>query len=371
MMHRLICGLVLFSIVIGVQVWGVPRAEAACGSVSCFIVIGSQQQVPQKGLLTMNMFYSLTPMSLQKGSTGVIPAVDQDQRQLILNHHQETHTITQTATLDLNYGVTEHFGFEVTMPFVNKIHHHIDGLGEANGGAGNNIDFNDNGIGDIRLTAKYNVLPTLRSVVVAGFGVELPTGKWNSRDAANNVMESSTQLGRGQIGLIPSIYQTYELIPHRLNQFSFASYRHTFRNNAGYQFGDEYMLNGGLNLVTVPWLVLSAQFNYRYLTHDNISASLLRSQTPSDPGYPGEPIVLDPNIKNRPVPNTGSTYLAFTPGFMVSPFDRTQFYFYSQIPVARDFNGNLAQDVSFTFGVTHYFQVPGSWTGSRSGEGAS
>ena len=35
-----------------------PKAEAACGAVTCFVVIGSQQQVPQEGLLTFNMIYN-------------------------------------------------------------------------------------------------------------------------------------------------------------------------------------------------------------------------------------------------------------------------------------------------------------------------
>lgn len=360
MISRIISGLILFLVVTGLAVVAAPRAEAACGAVSCFIVIGSQQQIPQKGLLTMNVFYSFTPMSQQDGTSAVIPAVDQDRRLLILDHHREVHTITQTATLDLNYGVTDRFGIEITLPYLSRPHHHIDGLGESNGGAGNNTDFYDNGIGDLRLTAKYNVLPTLRSMVVTGFGVELPTGKWNSRAANNGVQESPLQLGRGQVGLIGSIYQTYEFIPHRLNQFSFASYRHTFRNNAGYQFGDEYTLNAGFNLVTVPWLVLTQQVNYRYLTHDNMSASLRRSATPSDPVYPDDPIVVDPLIRDRRVPNTGSTYLAYTPGFQINFNDTTSVYFYSQIPVARDFNNNLAQDVSFTFGLTKYFQPFGS-----------
>jgi hypothetical protein len=356
MIRRVIHAWLLFLFVVELTIWIVPRAEAACGAVTCFIVIGSQQQIPQKGLLTMNVIYTLTPMSLQSGTSGVIPAVDQSRRRLILDHHRETRSITQTAMLDLNYGVTDRFGIEVTIPYLSRVHHHIDGLGESNGGAGNNVDFYDNGLGDTRIIAKYNVLPTLRSMVVTGFGVELPTGKWNSRAANNGVQEAPLQLGRGQVGLIGSVYQTYELIPHRLNQFSYASYRHTFRNNDGYQFGDEYLLNAGFNLVTVPWLVLTQQVNYRYLTHDNMSASLRRSATPSDPVFPDDPIVVDPLIRDRRVPNTGSTYLAYTPGFQINVDDTTSVYFYSQIPVARDFNNNLAQDVSFTFGLTKYFQ---------------
>jgi hypothetical protein len=179
-------------------------------------------------------------------------------------------------------------------------------------------------------------------------------------------MESTSQIGRGAVGLNPTIYQTYELIPMRLNQFSSASYRHTFRNNDGYQFGDQWDFNAGVNLVTVPWLVLSSQFNYRYMVHDNFSSSLFRSATPADaPNFPGEPIVIDPTIQNRPVPTTGSTFLSFTPGFNLSldgmidsPWTRmTSVYFFAAIPVARDSNNSLAQGTSYVFGLSRSFQM--------------
>lgn len=357
---RIFAGLALIGIL------AAPPAQASCGAVQCFVVIGSQQQVPQKGLLTVNGIYNYTPMRTLDGTSGIISAVDQSERRLILDHHQETRTITQAVTMNLNYGVTDRFGLEVNIPYLKRTHKHIDGLGEDNGGAGEPTTFSDNGIGDIRVTAKYNVLPTLRSMVVMGFGVDIPTGDTGAQDSTGAVMESPTQLGRGNAGLIGSAYQTYELIPHQLNQFAYASYRHTFRNNDGYQFGDEYLLNVGLNYVAQPWLTLMGQFNYRYLVHDNMSASLERSATPADVGlFPGVPIVLDPNITNRGVPNTGSTYFAFTPGLQVSLGElvnsswtkMTSLYFYSQIPVARDSNNNLAQGTSFIFGVTRSFQL--------------
>ena len=356
-------------IVSSVFVFGIfvgSRAQASCGAVTCFVVIGSQQQVPQTGVLTFNTIYNYTPMRLLSGTSGVIPAIDQTQRRLILDHHQETRTITNTLTFDINYGITDRWGVEVTIPYLWRTHKHIDGLGEDGpNGEGDLLTFSDDNIGDMTIITKYNVLPTLRSMLVLGFGVQFPTGSTMATDSAGGVMEAPTQVGRGQVGLIGSFYQTYELIPHRLNQFSFASYRHTFRNNDGYQFGDEYNLNIGANLVTVPWLVLMGQFNYRYLVHDNIIASLERSATPTDPMFPGAPIVLDPLITDRQVPNTGSTFFAFSPGFQVnleglvdSPLTRmTSFYFYSQIPIARDSNNNLAQGTSFIFGITKSFQV--------------
>jgi hypothetical protein len=357
-------GLILFSLA-----WSINQpAQAACGSVTCFVVIGSQQQVPQAGLLTFNTIYNYTPMRLLDGTNGVIPAIDQAGRRLILDHHQEVRTITQTVNFDLNYGITDRLGVQVTIPYLWRTHKHIDGLGEdgANG-EGELVPFRDNGIGDMIITAKYNVLPTLRSMIVAGFGVQVPTGSTSARDAAGELMESPTQLGRGNVGLIGSIYQTYELIPHRLNQFFYGSYRHTFRNNDGYQFGDEYNLSLGANgvpLEQAPWLVLMGQFHWRYLVHDNISASLEQS-APIGNGGGVEPTVIDPAISNRRVPTTGSTYFAFSPGFQVSldglidsPLTKwTSVYFYSQIPIMRDSNNGLAQGISYIFGVSRSFQL--------------
>jgi hypothetical protein len=363
--QRFILGFILSLAFIVFSGPGARTAQASCGAVSCFVVIGSQQQVPQAGLLTVNALYNSTPMRVLDGTNGIIPGIDQTSRQLILDHHQETRTITQIATLDLNYGLTERFGLEVTLPYTWRSHKHIDGIGE-DGLNGEPTNFSANGIGDLRVGLKYNMLPTLRSMVVLGFGVYLPSGNTHAHDSTEVVIESTQQLGRGQVGLNPTIYQTYELIPHRLNQFASASYRHTFRNNDGYQFGDQWDFNAGVNLVTVPWLVLSSQFNYRYMVHDNFSSALLRSATPADaPNFPGEPIVIDPTIKNRAVPTTGSTFLAFTPGFNLSldgmidsPWTRmTSVYFFASIPVARDNNNSLAQETSYVFGLTRSFQM--------------
>ncbi len=316
------------------------RAESACGAVSCFVTIGSQQQVPQQGLLTTNFIYSYTPMNLPSGHTGIIAEADQSTRRIIPNHHRELSTITNSYTLDMNYGVTDRLGIQLTLPYLTRKHDHFHRHG---GGDAELHQFSDKGIGDIRITTKYNALPSIRSMLVFGFGVELPTGDTNQADSLGQVLEPSGQLGRGQVGLIGSMYQAYELVPHRLNQFVFASYRHTFKNNDGYQFGDEYILNAGLNYVpleSVPWLAFTGQVNYRYLVHDVMSASL------------GTGPILD-----RHVPNTGSTWFGVAPGVLVSFAETWQAFFFAQVPLVRDSNDNLAQATSYTFGLTKYFQL--------------
>ena len=328
-----------------------PSAEASCGSVSCFVVIGSQQQVPMAGLLTVNAIYNNTPMEAPSGQGGSIPFADQGNQTLTLANLNvnQIKTRTQTATLDMNYGLTERFGLQVTLPFKQ-----VDS--DAQIGGINPVPYSDKGIGDMRVALKYNLLPTLRSLVVLGFGVDLPTGDYGQTTTGGNLAESTLQVGRGNFGLVPTIYQSYELIPHRLNQFALASYRHTFKNSDGYQFGDEVNLSGGLNIIPLmqtPWLVLTQQVNYRWMQNDAMDASLFLF----NPG--GNPILLDPTVKFRAVPTTGSTYLAYSPGIMLNLWDYASFYAIAQIPVYRDFNGNLEQQISYVFGLTKSFQIIG------------
>ncbi len=344
---RFLCLLTIAAVV----TWpGVP--QASCGSVSCFVVIGSQQQVPMAGLLTINAIYNYTPMEAPSGQGGSIPFTDQLNRRLTLANLNvnQIRTLMRTGTLDINYGMTERLGLQVTAPYkqINA---------DAQIGGLNSVPYSDKGIGDIRVTAKYNVLPTLRSMIVLGMGVDLPTGDYRQEVRPGTLAESSLQIGRGHVGLVPSLYQSYELIPHRLNQFSLASYRHTFKNSDGYKFGDEINLSVGLNVVPLektPWLVLTQQLNYRWIQNDAMDAALFQFNAAT-----GTQILLDPAIRFRAVPTTGSTFVAYSPGILLNLWDYASMYFIAQIPVYRDFNGNLEQQISYVFGMTKTFQLTG------------
>ncbi len=330
---------------------GGVQALASCGAVSCFVVIGSQQQVPQKGLLTVNLIYNYTPSEAPSGQGGGIPFSSQGTRQLILANLNvdQIRTLVRTYTLDMNYGLTDRLGLQVTVPY--KFVH-----ADAQLGLGTSAPYSDRGVGDIRVTMKYNVLPTLRSMVVVGVGVDLPTGDYNQTGSTGALAESTLQIGKGSVGIVPTLYQSYELIPHRLNQFALASYRHTLRNSDGYRFGDELNLSFGLNIIPfekAPWLVLTQQVNYRWIQQDSINAALFLF----DPAL-SRTILLDARQINRDIPTTGSTYLAYSPGVMLNLWNFASAYFIAQIPVARDFNGNLEQQLSFIGGITKTFNVP-------------
>jgi hypothetical protein len=346
-------GISLCAFAVAAVLAGPLPASASCGSVSCFVVIGSQQQVSMAGALTVNLIYNYTPMEAPSGQGGNIPFANQGEKILTLANLNvnQISTRTRTATLDLNYGLTERLGLQVAIPYK-----HVDS--DAQIGGLNPVPYSDRGLGDIRATLKYNLLPTLRSMMVLGVGVDFPTGDYGQVvPGTDQLAESTLQIGRGNFGVIPMIYQTYELIPHRLNQFAMASYRHTFKNSDGYQFGDEVNVSAGLNIIPLektPWLTLIQQFNFRWMQNDAMDASLYQFDSAT-----GTSILLDPTVKFRAVPTTGSTYVAYSPGINLNLWNFASMYFIAQIPIYRDFNGNLEQQISYVFGLTKSFQILG------------
>ena len=342
------------SMVMAFSLGGVPQAHASCGSAACFMLTGEEGAVQGQGKLSVGLQYAYTISKLAPGVSGLVTSVDQETRQLVLNEHFENRTISEITTLDMNYGLTNNFTFELLVPYRRLTHTHTVELGNDNGGAGAYERFTNAGLGDIRINGKYSYLPTLRSLIVFGFGVDLPTGDSHATSNVDptRLQEPTLQLGRRSLGIVPSIYQSYEIIPHVLDQFASVSYQHAFKGPNSYRFGDVYVVSGGLNWKALQRLTLTGQFNWRYAVHDEFTGTLARAQTPDDPTFPDEPIVIDPELKRRPVPTTGSTMLAFSPGISVAVRENMRAYFYAQVPVVRDFNGGLIPDVGFLFGLS-------------------
>ena len=335
-------------------------AEASCGSASCFLNIGNQPAVQPKGTLRADINYSYIP---QTGPQQRVAAVNLKTKEQILDEHKEISTITNQLQLNLNYGVTDNFTLQLTVPVMWREHQHrveggIDPPSRHHAGGGNFENFDTSSIGDIRLMAKYGLLPSLRSLVVVGAGVEFPTGQFEAQTGGHGtdvVEEPTLQAGRGDYGVIGHAYQAYELIPHTLNQFLSYTYRHTFRNKYGYQFGDTHVVSGGLIYNLTSHIALSGQLNYIYNVRDTFRSTLSQAGG-IGMGLSGE-TEIDDTLERRSVRNTGSTNLLFTPGITLNFDDSTSWYFYSQVPLVQDFNGGLEQGVSFITGFVKFFNM--------------
>ncbi len=144
------------------SLWGMSSsAEASCGSVSCFVVIGSQQAISPAGVLTVNFNYTYTPNGIPSTGVDTIPFANSQLKQLILANSKvsQLSTLVKTAALDLNYGLTERVGLEVLIPYK-----FVDAVGQIGTAAVSNNS--DRGIGDVLAKVKYNMLPTLRSMLI-------------------------------------------------------------------------------------------------------------------------------------------------------------------------------------------------------------
>ena len=66
-----------FLLMLSIGGWESP-VEASCGSASCFVVIGSQQQVAPQGVLTLNLTYTYTPNGVPPDGASTIPYANQE-----------------------------------------------------------------------------------------------------------------------------------------------------------------------------------------------------------------------------------------------------------------------------------------------------
>ncbi len=343
--------ILLLSLVFVLALLSTQPAHASCGSASCFLTIGNQPSVQPKDLVRIDLSYSYVP---QTSPENQVAAVSIENRKQVLNEHLEFQTINQRLQLDVNYGLTDNITVQLTVPVIFRDHDHRIEVGkEVATPLGDFENFDATGLGDIRLMGKYGFLPTLRSLLVFGLGVDFPTGNFEARNREGNIQEPTLQVGRGNYGIVAHAFQSYELIPHKLNQFVSYTYVHTFENKFDYQFGDTHLISGGLNWLVTPRITLSGQLNYRYSLQDEYASSLEAHGSISAPSK----TTLDPVIRRRGVANTGSTSLFFTPGVTLNLGDNTSWYFYGQAPLVRDFNSGLEQGVSFLTGFVRFFSL--------------
>ena len=101
--------------------WIPNLAQASCGSASCFLNIGNQPAVQPKGTLRADFNYSYVP---QTGPQQRVAAVNLKTKEQILDEHKEISTITNQFQLNLNYGVTDNFTLQLTVPVLWREHEH-------------------------------------------------------------------------------------------------------------------------------------------------------------------------------------------------------------------------------------------------------
>ena len=107
------------------------------------------------------------------------------------------------------------------------------------------------GIGDINLGLNYRIIDNRkiqildqRQLLMGGFSLKLPTGKYQTRGENKIMLPMHLQPGNGSYSLGSQLY--YSVIKNNLGVNIFTKYNHTLENELGYKQGNNWQNNGGI-----------------------------------------------------------------------------------------------------------------------------
>ncbi|MEC4677929.1 MAG: hypothetical protein VST69_04150, partial [Nitrospirota bacterium] len=140
----------------------------------------------------------------------------------------------------------------------------------------------------------------------------------------------------GSLDYLLSIFYDYQILPHKLDIFASGSYQITSENDLDYEFGDQTLLNVGINyrLESEKNISVSTQLNFRQAERDTFETTT---------GGVG-------------VPSTGSTSLNITPGIRIQSSDNLSLYSFLQLPLYQYVNEeNVVSRFGLVVGATYTF----------------
>ncbi len=337
----LIMGLSLCFFSILVSLFPFSDVWASCGSGNCFLVTGGQG-ISSPGHMTLDISYRYIPMDdFQRGSSStseaLTPKIDFENRRIENPHHREIRTINELVQVDIGYGVSERFTLQLTLPLMNdRAHEHYDGVTSAATPGTFTRQDGSSGMGDMRLTGKYAPIVLTRHLFVVGGGVKFPTGEYKLSNSEGSINEPTVQPGTGSYDFLFSLFYDYQVIPHKFDIFVSGSYQLNTENDLNYEFGDQTLLNFGINyrLESERKTTLSTQINYRHTDRDH----------------------FDTISGTQGVPATGGDWVNLTPGIRIQASDRLSLYSFLQFPIYQYVNEvNLVPRYGLVLGATYTF----------------
>ncbi|NBC83681.1 MAG: hypothetical protein GVY19_09895 [Bacteroidetes bacterium] len=166
----------------------------------------------------------------------------------VLDEQTRTRT-TQSAILELNYGLSNRFSVAGVIPYIRQTRSIQTYQG--------NTDFTAvNGLGDMVLLLKYRLFDPVKYPTtswVIGAGPKFPTGRTDYTNQQGLTLAADMQPGSGSWdGIFWSYFQKDNLIWPNFGLASVITYRYSGTNNEynqtqSYRFGNEFQFNVGMN----------------------------------------------------------------------------------------------------------------------------
>jgi outer membrane putative beta-barrel porin/alpha-amylase len=190
--------------------------------------------------------------------------VDQDQprtgtRNLavgeIPRHHDEVRTINRNWVASVDYGFDERWSVSAVLPIVDRSHAHI----HNHMGAQIHDSWNVTEAGDLRLLARYRFAPHQSGL---NFGLKLPTGRTDVRNASGDEAERTLQPGTGTTDLLLGAFTQQSLPAKDLSWFVQGLAQLPLDKRDEYRPGQRLSLDAGLRYQAGENLGLMVQVNF-------------------------------------------------------------------------------------------------------------
>lgn len=218
----------------------------------------------------------------------------------IRRHHDEVSTRNKNWFGTFDYAFNADWGVSVSAPLVERQHLHI----HNHGGQQLPEAWDFRAMGDTRVLARYQGF---------NFGLKLPTGRIDLRNADGALAERSLQPGTGTTDALLGAHMAHDLPQHNLSWFAQGMLQLPLNIRAGYRPGRRLGLDTGLRYDLGDQWSLMLQVN-----------AVLRGR---DSGVEAEPI------------DTGGSAIWIGPGASYAATRDIRVYGFLQLPLTQHVNG--------------------------------
>jgi hypothetical protein len=295
----------------------VQPARASCGATFCSVNTQWETQGAwtEPGL-RLNLRYEYTDQDqLRSGADKVEPGG-------VLGTHDEIRTLNRNLQLGMDYAFNPAWAVSVQVPVVQRDHRHVH-----NDVPPEYETWNLTGLGDLRLSGRYQAALGTHAAAGVLFGLKFPTGKFDETNDLGLPAERSLQPGSGTTDALLGAYSYHQLEGDATTLFVQGLWQRPLAERDDYQPGQQLTFDIGLRYALTHSLNAQLQLNLLWKDHDQ--------------GLNAEP------------DDSGGRYVFLSPGASYALTAHWQLYGFVQLPLHQNVNGTqLTADWSAVTGFS-------------------